>query len=83
MKRSENKNAQTDIDISSLTPPSVQFVIGTPPNAGRRRTSSSSLCETPPPPSIWQVSPVTGAKVVPNNSPLKRSGMLFSPSYFC
>lgn len=53
----------------------VQFVIGTPPGGGRRRTSSSSLCETPPPPNVWQVSPVTAAKHMPNNSPLRRSGI--------
>lgn len=70
-----NKNPSTnEIDISSMSPPSVQFVIGTPPGGGRRRTSSSSLCETPPPPSIWQISPVSAGKVVPNNSPLRRSG---------
>ncbi|KAK9696256.1 Protein kinase domain [Popillia japonica] len=74
MKRSENRNIQTDIDISSLSPPTVQFVIGTPPGSGRRRTSSSSLCETPPPPSIWPVSPVSASKIMPNNSPLRRSG---------
>ncbi|KRT86833.1 protein kinase, partial [Oryctes borbonicus] len=73
MKRSENRNIQPDIDISSLSPPSVQFVIGTPPGSGRRRTSSSSLCETPPPPSIWPVSPVAASKI-PNNSPLRMSG---------
>lgn len=73
MKRSENRNIQPDIDISSLSPPSVQFVIGTPPGSGRRRTSSSSLCETPPPPSIWPVSPVAASKI-PNNSPLRKSG---------
>lgn len=36
----------------------VQFVIGTPPGGGRRRSAANSLCETPP--SIWQVSPVAG-----------------------
>lgn len=60
---------QNDIDISSLSPPSVQFVIGTPPG-GRRRSTSSSLCETPPPPNLWTVSPVS----TKNLSPLRRSG---------
>ncbi|XP_022916598.1 serine/threonine-protein kinase unc-51 [Onthophagus taurus] len=73
MKRSENKNVQ-DIDISSWSPPSVQFVIGTPPGSGRRRTSSSSLCETPPPPNLWSESPVSTKVVMPSNSPLRRSG---------
>ncbi|CAH0563500.1 unnamed protein product [Brassicogethes aeneus] len=70
MKRPEKKI--NDIDISSLSPPSVQFVIGTPPG-GRRRSTSSSLCETPPPPNIWTVSP-TSARTAPMNSPLRRSG---------
>ncbi|XP_019880986.1 serine/threonine-protein kinase ULK2 isoform X2 [Aethina tumida] len=70
MKRLEKK--VSDIDISSLSPPSVQFVIGTPPG-GRRRSTSSSLCETPPPPNIWTVSP-TAARNMPMNSPLRRSG---------
>ncbi|KAL1494404.1 hypothetical protein ABEB36_010007 [Hypothenemus hampei] len=64
---------QLSTDIASLSPPSVQFVIGTPPGGGRRRSTSSSLCETPPPPNMWTVSP-TSAKNMPLNSPLKRSG---------
>ncbi|CAG9824681.1 unnamed protein product [Phaedon cochleariae] len=55
------------------SPSQVQFVIGTPPG-GRRRSTSGSLCETPPPPSIWTVSPVSTSKTMPTNSPLKRSG---------
>ncbi|XP_018565876.1 serine/threonine-protein kinase ULK2 isoform X2 [Anoplophora glabripennis] len=70
-KRPERQN--TDIDISSMSPPSVQFVIGTPPG-GRRRSTSGSFCETPPPPNVWTVSPVSGAKNMPSNSPLRRSG---------
>lgn len=54
----------------------VQFVIGTPPGSGRRRSTSSSLCETPPPPNVWQVSPVSAAKHTPTGSPLRRSGQL-------
>ncbi|XP_065159992.1 serine/threonine-protein kinase unc-51 isoform X1 [Atheta coriaria] len=67
MKRSEAR-APRDIDISSLSPPSVQFVIGTPPGGGRRRTSSSSsLSDTQPvPPQMWQVSPVS--KTLPKTS---------------
>lgn len=73
MKRPPDRQMSTDIDIASLSPPSVQFVIGTPPGGGRRRSTSSSLCETPPPPSLWTVSP-TSAKNMPLSSPLKRSG---------
>ncbi|XP_058803342.1 serine/threonine-protein kinase ULK2 isoform X3 [Phymastichus coffea] len=53
-------------DIGSLSPPSVQFAIGTPPN---RRMS-----ETPPPPNTWQVSPVTKHPLSScGTSPLRRS----------
>ncbi|XP_063917779.1 serine/threonine-protein kinase unc-51 isoform X4 [Zophobas morio] len=72
MKRSENRPMQNDIDISSLSPPSVKFVIGTPPGGRRRSTSGGSLCETPPPTNFWTPSPV--AKTAPVNSPLRRSG---------
>ncbi|GLV40791.1 Autophagy-related 1 [Carabus blaptoides fortunei] len=72
MKRSDYRTVHPD--ISSLSPPSVQFVIGTPPGSGRRRSTSSSLCETPPPPNVWQVSPVSAAKHTPTGSPLRRSG---------
>ncbi|KAJ8946305.1 hypothetical protein NQ318_004194 [Aromia moschata] len=75
-KRPERQN---DIDISSLSPPSVQFVIGTPPG-GRRRSTSGSLCETPPPPNLWTVSPVSAAKSMPINSPLRRSDHILSTS---
>ncbi|XP_060521502.1 serine/threonine-protein kinase ULK2 isoform X2 [Cylas formicarius] len=71
MRRPPDRPMSTDIDIASMSPPSVQFVIGTPP--GRRRSTSGSLCETPPPPNIWTVSP-TSAKNMPLNSPLRRSG---------
>ncbi|KAJ3623828.1 hypothetical protein MTP99_017491 [Tenebrio molitor] len=71
MKRSETRPIQNDIDISSLSPPSVKFVIGTPPGGRRRSTSGGSLCETPPPTNFW--TPV--AKTAPANySPLRRSG---------
>lgn len=66
MKRSEHRNS--NCDISSISPPAVQFAIGTPPNGSRRRsTSGGSLSETPPPPSCWTVSPS-------HHSPLRRSG---------
>lgn len=67
MKRSEHRSS--NCDISSISPPAVQFAIGTPPAGGRRRsTSGSSLSETPPPPCTWQVSPAS------HQSPLRRSG---------
>ncbi|XP_055534724.1 serine/threonine-protein kinase ULK2 [Wyeomyia smithii] len=67
MKRSEHRNS--NCDISSISPPAVQFAIGTPPTGGRRRsTSGGSLSETPPPPSCWTVSPAS------HHSPLRRSG---------
>uniref|UniRef100_A0A182Q4E9 Protein kinase domain-containing protein n=1 Tax=Anopheles farauti TaxID=69004 RepID=A0A182Q4E9_9DIPT len=67
MKRSENRGS--NCDIRSISPPAVQFAIGTPPSCGRRRsTSGGSLSETPPPPSCWTVSPGS------HHSPLRRSG---------
>jgi serine/threonine-protein kinase ULK2 len=67
MKRSEHRNS--NCDMSSISPPAVQFAIGTPPGGSRRRsTSGGSLSGTPPPPSNWQVSPAT------HQSPLRRSG---------
>ncbi|EDS29331.1 conserved hypothetical protein [Culex quinquefasciatus] len=67
MKRSEHRNS--NCDISSISPPAVQFAIGTPPSGGRRRsTSGGSLSETPPPPTCWTVSPAS------HQSPLRRSG---------
>lgn len=66
MKRSGDAHKAHALDIGSLSPPSVQFVIGTPP--GRR------LSETPPPPNTWQVSPVARhSHVSSGTSPLRRS----------
>ncbi|XP_037024715.1 serine/threonine-protein kinase ULK2 [Bradysia coprophila] len=65
MKRSEHRNSNTD--ISSISPPAVQFAIGTPPSGRRRSTSGGSLSETPPPPNVWQISPAS------HHSPLRRS----------
>ncbi|KAB0792946.1 hypothetical protein PPYR_12566 [Photinus pyralis] len=78
MKRSEHRSVQNDIDISSLSPPSVQFVIGTPPG-GRRRSTTGSLCETPPP-NLWQVSPVQGTSPPILSGPLARVPILSSPN---
>ncbi|XP_046389863.1 serine/threonine-protein kinase ULK2 isoform X2 [Ischnura elegans] len=63
MKRTHDSHRNI-ADISSLSPPAVQFMIGTPPgggvsgNGGRRRSASGSSCGTPPPVTTWQVSPV-------------------------
>ncbi|KAG7208922.1 hypothetical protein KM043_015101 [Ampulex compressa] len=66
MKRSVDSHRSHAPDIGSLSPPSVQFVIGTPP--GRR------LSETPPPPNTWQVSPVARhSHTSSGTSPLRRS----------
>lgn len=83
MKRSDRRNStnQQNCDINSISPPSVQFAIGTPPSASsasrRRSTSGGSLSETPPnpPPCTWQISP-SATTQFPNQSPsaLRRSG---------
>ncbi|XP_034943488.1 serine/threonine-protein kinase unc-51 [Chelonus insularis] len=66
MKRNDDAYKSHAVDIGSLSPPSVQFVIGTPP--GRR------LSETPPPPNTWQVSPIARhSHVSTGTSPLKKS----------
>ncbi|XP_037908173.1 serine/threonine-protein kinase unc-51 isoform X3 [Hermetia illucens] len=70
MKRSEHRNSNNS-DINSISPPAVQFAIGTPPGGSSRRrsTSGGSLSETPPAaPCQWQVSPAS------HHSPLRRSG---------
>uniref|UniRef100_A0A6B2EHJ6 Putative serine/threonine-protein kinase unc-51-like isoform x3 n=1 Tax=Phlebotomus kandelakii TaxID=1109342 RepID=A0A6B2EHJ6_9DIPT len=72
MKRSDRPAPE----MSSISPPAVQFVIGTPPDGKRRRsTSAGSLSESPqiwtetppPPPCTWQVSPAAS-----HQSPLRR-----------
>ncbi|XP_003424105.1 serine/threonine-protein kinase ULK2 isoform X1 [Nasonia vitripennis] len=67
MKRSTDSHRNhAAADIGSLSPPSVQFVIGTPP--------SRRLSETPPPPNTWQVSPVARhSHTSSGTSPLRRS----------
>lgn len=73
MKRSEHRNSNAS-DLSSISPPAVQFAIGTPPSGiGRRRSASgTSLSETPPAPgSCWNFSAAGGTT---NASPLRRSG---------
>ncbi|KOC67118.1 Serine/threonine-protein kinase ULK2 [Habropoda laboriosa] len=66
MKRSVDTHRSHAPDIGSLSPPSVQFAIGTPP--------SRRLSETPPPPNTWQVSPVARhSHTSSGTSPLRRS----------
>jgi len=69
-------------DVVSMSPPNIQFSMGTPPLPHRRRTSSGSSsnsghCGTSPPPHLasWTVSP--------KSSPLRhsRSSGRFSPSH--
>jgi len=78
-------------DIISMSPPNVQFSMGTPPVVHRRRTSScsssSSACGTSPPgPTTggWTVSPPNHPTwtVSPKSSPLRhsRSGRFTPPA---
>lgn len=71
MKRSDQRNsndpnnvnsaaatAPSAINISSISPPAVQFAIGSPPLGSRRSASGGSLSESPPvAPYLWQISP--------------------------
>lgn len=71
MKRSDQRNsndltnvnstaatAPSAINISSISPPAVQFAIGSPPIGSRRSVSGGSLSESPPvAPYLWQISP--------------------------
>lgn len=73
MKQSNRRSSNCNMDINSISPPSVQFQIGTPPS--RRRSTSGG--ETPPiPPSTWQISPSATTNFQQNQSPsaLRRSG---------
>uniref|UniRef100_A0A1A9V4D1 Protein kinase domain-containing protein n=1 Tax=Glossina austeni TaxID=7395 RepID=A0A1A9V4D1_GLOAU len=70
-QRPEHRKNSVSNDINSISPPALQFAIGTPPTGRHRSASGGSLSETPPPsaPCTWQVSP--GG---PTQSPLRRSG---------
>lgn len=59
------------MDINSISPPSVQFQIGTPPS--RRKSTSDG---SPIPPSSWQISPsaTTNFNIHQSPSALRRSG---------
>ncbi|XP_017862826.1 PREDICTED: serine/threonine-protein kinase unc-51 [Drosophila arizonae] len=67
--RADQRKSSVSSDINSISPPAVQFAIGTPPTRVRS-ASGGSLSETPPAhaPSTWQVSPGH------SQSPLRRSG---------
>ena len=72
-------------NIVSMSPPNVQFSLGTPPVSARRHrtsscSSSSSACGTSPPGQSWTVSPPQQARpdltpwpVSPKSSPLRHS----------
>uniref|UniRef100_A0A069DW76 Putative serine/threonine-protein kinase ulk2-like isoform 2 n=1 Tax=Panstrongylus megistus TaxID=65343 RepID=A0A069DW76_9HEMI len=60
-------NRASPPDISSLSPPPVQYALGTPPNGG---VGGKCVPETPPPVNTWTVTPT--------NSPLRKS-MVNSP----
>lgn len=70
-----NNTAPSAVDISSISPPAVQFAIGSPPLGSRRRsTSGGSLSESPPlAPYLWQISPTT------QQSPPIRQSATMSP----
>jgi serine/threonine-protein kinase ULK2 len=72
MKQSNRRSSNCNMDINSISPPSVQFAIGTPPS--RRRSTSGG--ETPPiPPSTWQISPSATTNFHHQSpSTLRRSG---------
>lgn len=76
MKQSNRRSSNCNCDINSISPPSVQFAIGTPPtnSSGNRRTSGFGP-ETPPvPPSTWQISPSATSNFHQSPLALRRSG---------
>lgn len=73
MKQSNRRCSNSNLDINSISPPRVNFAIGTPPSASRRRSTSGS--ETPPvPPSTWQISPSATTNFHQSPLQLRRSG---------
>lgn len=66
-------NAPSAIDISSISPPAVQFAIGSSPLGSRRRSASGgSLSESPPvAPYLWQISPTAQ-----HSPPIRQSSIL-------
>jgi serine/threonine-protein kinase ULK2 len=84
MKQSNRRSSNCNCDINSISPPSVQFAIGTPPSSSagnRRRSTSGCGPETPPvPPSTWQISPSATTNFQTSPSALRRSGTAPEPS---
>jgi serine/threonine-protein kinase ULK2 len=84
MKQSNRRNSNCNCDINSISPPSVQFAIGTPPSSSsgnRRRSTSGCGPETPPvPPCNWQISPSATTNFHTSPSALRRSGTAPEPS---
>ncbi|XP_037780307.1 serine/threonine-protein kinase unc-51-like [Penaeus monodon] len=69
-------------DVASLSPPAVQFTIGTPPMGGRRRSTSGSSYSTTPPTTAAAAGNnqvVPGGRLTPTNSPLRQSGRRTPP----
>ena len=84
MKQSNRRSSNCNCDINSISPPSVQFAIGTPPSSSlgnRRRSTSGGGPETPPiPPCTWQISPSATTNFQTSPSALRRSGTAPDPS---
>lgn len=80
MKPSNRRNSNSNCDINSISPPQVQFAIGTPPSSSssnRRRSTSGGGGETPPiPPSTWQISPSATTNFHTTPPSIRRSGTL-------
>lgn len=79
MKPSNRRNSNSNCDINSISPPTVQFAIGTPPSSSgnRRRSTSGGGGETPPiPPSTWQISPSATTNFHTTPPSIRRSGTL-------
>lgn len=96
MKRSDQRNsndtnnaaatAPSAINISSISPPAVQFAIGSPPLGSRRSASGGSLSESPPvAPYLWQISPTQQSPPIRCDSSstqlLQQGNFYFSFSY--
>ncbi|KAK8388962.1 hypothetical protein O3P69_020727 [Scylla paramamosain] len=64
-------------DLSSISPPAVQFTIGEPPVGGRRRSTSGSSYSTTPPTTVAGNTPC--GRLTPTNSPLRQSGRRTPP----
>lgn len=78
MKQSNRRSSSNcNCDINSISPPSVQFAIGTPPlssAASRRRSTSGGIGPETPPTNAWQISPSATTNFHQSPSALRRSG---------